>query len=53
MGILLIMNKHLYIFEHKGITSLADDDLNEQPVIKERRKRESSNLLSCFQLVLS
>ena len=32
---------NLYIFEYKEITSDADDDLNEEPVIKKRRKRVS------------
>ena len=40
MGIFLI-NTHLYIFEYKEITSDADDDLNEEPVIKKRIKRVS------------
>ena len=41
MGILMLINTHLYIFEYKEITSDADDDLNEEPVIKKRIKRVS------------
>ena len=41
MGILMLINTHLYIFEYKEITSDAADDLNEEPVIKKRIKRVS------------
>ena len=41
MGILMLINTRLFIFEYKEITSDSDDDLNVEPVIKKRRKRVS------------
>ena len=49
----MLININLYIFKYKEITSDADDDLNEEPVIKKRRKRVSDYLNCSLSLVLS
>ena len=49
----MLINTHFYIFEYKEITSDSDDDLNEEPVIKKRRKRVSGYLNCSLSLVLS